>query len=98
MSDHLTIAQVKAAKPGQEVKVGGDVVPGSVRWDDVSRSLKFMLAGEGDQIAVVYQGVAPNDFRPGSPLLVEGTYSSSGVLLATSIATTTSPLCKACHG
>ncbi len=98
MTDHLTIAQVKAGKAGQEIKVGGDVVPGSVSWDNASRSLKFILAGGGDQIPVIYEGVAPNDFKPGSPLLVEGTYSSSGVILATSLATTTSLLCKACHG
>ena len=98
MPDHLTITQVKADKAGQKVKVGGGVVPGSVRWDNVSRSLKFILAGEGDQMPVVYEGVAPDDFKPGSPLLVEGTYSSSGVFLATSLETTTSPLCKACHG
>ena len=97
MTDHLSIAQVKADKAGQEVKVGGDVVPGSVSWDNVSGSLKFMITGDGDQIAVIYKGVAPSDFKPGSPLLVEGTYSSEGVILATSIETTTSPLCKACH-
>ena len=97
-SDHLTIAQVKADKAGQEVKVGGDVVPGSVSWDNDSSSLKFMLASEEGQMPVVYEGVAPNNFKPGAPLLVEGTYSSSGVFLATSLATTTSPLCKACHG
>ena len=98
MAEHLTIAQVKADKAGQEVKVGGDVVPGSVSWDNDSSSLKFMLASEEGQMPVVYEGVAPNNFKPGAPLLVEGTYSSSGVFLATSLATTTSPLCKACHG
>lgn len=98
MTDHLTIAEVKADKSGQELKVGGDVVPGSVSWDNDSRSLKFMLAGEGGEIQVVYEGVAPNDFKPGAPLLVAGTYSPSGVFLATSLETTTSPLCKACHG
>ncbi len=95
---HLTVAQARVDTSGREIKVGGDVVPGSVIWENASHSLKFMLAGEGDQIPVVYRGVAPNGFKPGSPLLVEGTYSSSGVFLATSLATTTSPLCKACHG
>ncbi len=98
MTDHRTIAEVKADKSGQELKVGGDVVPGSVSWDNDSRSLKFMLAGEGGEIPVVYEGVAPNDFKPGAPLLVAGTYSSSGIFLATSLETTTSLLCKACHG
>ena len=50
MADNLTIEQVKAEKAGQEVKVGGDVVPGSVKWDNISRSLKSIIAGGGDQI------------------------------------------------
>ena len=98
MPAHITVTQAKADTSGLKVKVGGDVVPGSVSWDNASRSLNFTLAGEGDQLTVVYKGVAPNDFRPGSQLLVEGMYSPSGIFQATSLVTATSPLCKACHG
>ena len=98
MPDHITIAQARGDMAGQEVKVGGDVVPGSIGWDDASRSLRFTLAGEGDELPVVYQGLAPKDFKPGSPLVVEGRYAASGVFMATSLTTRSSPLCKACHG
>ncbi len=97
MPDHITIAQAKG-ESGQVVKVGGDVVPGSINWDDATRSLTFMLTGEGDWMPVAYRGLAPNDFKPASALVVEGTYASSGVFEATSITTRSSPLCKACHG
>ena len=50
ISDHDTIAQVKPDKAGQEIKVGGDVVPVSVSLDDALHSLKFTLAGEGDKL------------------------------------------------
>ena len=97
MPDHISIAQAKG-EPGQVVKVGGDVVPGSINWDDATRSLTFMLTGEEDRMPVAYRDLAPNDFKPGSALVVEGTYASSGVFEATSITTRSSPLCKACHG
>ena len=98
MADHLTVTQAKTDGTGQAIKVGGDVVPGSVDWDYETRSLRFTLSGDGDEISVFYEGVAPNDFEPGAPLLVEGTYSADGGFRATSLATTTSPFCKACHG
>ncbi|MDP2931465.1 MAG: cytochrome c maturation protein CcmE [Chloroflexota bacterium] len=97
MPDHITIAQAKG-ESGQVVKVGGDVVPGSINWDDATRSLTFTLTGEGDQMPVAYAGRAPNDFKPGSALVVEGTYTASGIFHATSLTTKSSPLCKACHG
>ena len=96
--NHITIAQAKADKSGQAVKVGGEVVPGTINWDNASQSMTFMLADEGDRMQVAYQGRAPNDFKPGAALVVEGEYSSAGMFLANSLTTRGSPLCKACHG
>ncbi len=96
MPEHITIAQA-AERVGQQVKVGGDVAPGSIRWDNASGSLSFILTGEGNRMPVVYPGLAPKDFKPGSALVVEGTYARNGVFEAISITTTSSPLCKACH-
>jgi cytochrome c-type biogenesis protein CcmE len=97
MPNHIPIAQARG-EIGQVVKVGGDVVPGSVNWDEATRSLTFLLSGEDDRMPVTYRGLAPKDFKPGIAMVVEGTYVSNGVFEATSITTTTSPLCKACHG
>ena len=97
MPEHITIAQATGDRAGQAVKVGGDVVPGSISWDNASGLLRFTLTGEGDRMPVVYPGRAPNDFKPGSALVVEGTYALDGVFEATSLTTRSSPLCKACH-
>src|SRR3990172_12818663 len=83
--DHITIAGAKADKSGQAVKVGGEVVPGTINWDNASQSMTFMLADEGDRMQVEYQGRAPNDFKPGAALVVEGEYSSSGIFQAKSL-------------
>lgn len=96
--NHITIAQAMGGRSGQVVNVGGEVVPGSISWSNTSQSIGFILTGEGDRMQVIYQGKAPNDFRPGSKVVVEGTYDASGVFKATSLDTRRSPLCKACHG
>lgn len=96
MPEHITIAQA-IGRAGQAVKVGGDVVPGSINWDNASGLLRFTLTGEEERMPVVYRGLAPDDFKPGSPLVVEGTYSLNGVFEATSLTTRSSPLCKVCH-
>ena len=97
MPEHITIAQAVGDRAGQEVKVGGDVVPGSISWDNASGSLSFTLTGEGDRMSVVYLGLAPKDFKPGLAMVVEGRYALNGVFEATSITSRSSPLCKACH-
>ena len=95
--EHITIAQAIRDQAGQAVKVGGDVVPGSISWDNASGSLSFTLTGEGDKMSVVYPGLAPKDFKPGLALVVAGTYADNGVFEATSLTSRSSPLCKACH-
>jgi len=99
MAEHLSVAEANALPPGQEARVGGDVQPGSVSWDNSTGSLVFTLTGDDHQdLRVSYPDVAPNDFKPGSKVLVEGTTSAAGAFQATSLQTTTSPLCRACHG
>ena len=97
MPNHIPVAQAKE-EPGQVVTVGGEVVPGSINWDESTRSLTFILNGDGERMPVAYRGLAPNDFKPGLAMVVEGTYTTAGVFEATSITSQSSPLCKACHG
>jgi len=98
MAEHLSVPEANALPAGQEARVGGDVQPGSVGWDNSTGSLVFTLTGDGQDLRVSYPDVAPNDFKPGSKVLVEGTTSTTGAFQATSLQTTTSPLCRACHG
>ena len=95
--EHITIAQAMVDRSGQSIKVGGEVIPGSISWNDASQSISFALTGEGKRMQVVYQGRAPNDFKPGYPMVVEGTFNTSGVFEAKFLTSRSSPLCKACH-
>ena len=54
------------------VRLGGQVVPGSVQWNAEALDLRFQLQ-EGDQIvSVVSKGAPPAMFREGQGVIVEG--------------------------
>ncbi|HEX2772753.1 MAG TPA: cytochrome c maturation protein CcmE [Micromonosporaceae bacterium] len=61
----------------ERVRLGGEVVPGSLRRSgDV---LVFRLAEAGREIPVEQRGVPPETFREGEGAVVEGTLSADGV-------------------
>lgn len=59
--------------PQGTVRVGGQVVPGSVRWDPDRRLLRFRLRDERASIRVVQRAAPPALFRGGTGAVVEGT-------------------------
>ncbi len=68
---------------GQMVRVGGGVVPGSIRYDTNSGTLRFLLRGEqGEEIAVVYSGRVPNIFRDNAHAILEGNLDTQGTFRA----------------
>ncbi|TYB98945.1 cytochrome c maturation protein CcmE [Micromonospora sp. WP24] len=64
----------------ERVRLGGAVVPGSLRRDgDV---VVFKLAEAGHEIVVRQRGVPPETFREGEGAVVEGRLSTDGVFRA----------------
>jgi cytochrome c-type biogenesis protein CcmE len=61
------------------VKLGGQVVPGSVKWDAQSVDLRFQLTGGTKAIAVHAQKAPPQMFKEGQGVIVEGKLNRSGV-------------------
>ncbi|UCF20835.1 MAG: cytochrome c maturation protein CcmE [Gemmatimonadota bacterium] len=76
---------------GTSVRLGGMVVPGSVRWDADRRELNFQLADEGGTIEVYNAGIPPQMFLEAAdrkePIgaVVEGTLTREGVFRATNL-------------
>lgn len=72
---------------GENVKVNGRVVGGSVEQDTEERILRFTIIDvEGEKsLPVVYQGVVPDTFTPGSEVVLEGYLDSAGVFQANNI-------------
>ena len=72
---------------GENVKVNGRVMAGSVEQDTEDRILTFIIVDvEGEKsLPVVYQGVVPDTFKTGNDVVVEGYLNSSGVFQANNI-------------
>ena len=64
----------------QPVRLGGQVVPGSVVWDAERLDLRFRVTdGDGSEVAVHSKGAPPQMFRDGMGVVVEGRYGRGGV-------------------
>jgi len=85
---YLTVSEV-LAKPAEDLtdtqKVGGIVTAGSVEWDPKTLKLSFKLEDQQANLIVNYSGVVPDSFKPGTEVIVEGTYRGSGNFWATTI-------------
>lgn len=64
----------------ERVRLGGDVVPGSLRRE--GDLVVFKLAEAGHEIVVYQRGVPPETFREGESAVVEGHLSTDGVFRA----------------
>ncbi len=69
---------------GENVRVNGQVAPGSVEQEAQGRILRFTMVDiEGkESLPVVYQGVVPDTFQVGGEVVVEGHLNSDGVFQA----------------
>ena len=67
------------------VRLGGQVVPGSVVWDAERLDLRFRITDVGKEVAVHSKGAPPQMFRPGMGVVVEGRYNADHVFQATSL-------------
>ena len=85
---YLTVSEVLAS-PTEELtetqKVGGLVTAGSVQWDPKTLKLSFKLEDEQANLIVNYSGVVPDSFKPGTEVIVEGTYRGDGNFWAKTI-------------
>lgn len=65
---------------GQHVRLGGRVVPGSIRH--TGPQITFALTDGQREVAVVHQGDPPGTFREAQDAVVEGVPASDGVFHA----------------
>lgn len=57
---------------GQRIRVGGLVVPGTVKRDENSLKVSFKLIDTGPQVTVYYDGILPDLFREGQGIVANG--------------------------
>ena len=85
----LTTKELLARGPNaydRPVRLGGQVVPGSVQWDAERLDLRFRLTdGDGSEVVVHSTGAPPQMFRDGMGVVVEGRYGRGGVFESSSL-------------
>jgi cytochrome c-type biogenesis protein CcmE len=64
---------------GSNMRLGGMVEAGSVRWDPDARELRFRLKDETRTVEVLSSGAPPQMFSEGIGAVVEGVWTSEGV-------------------
>ncbi|BFT29421.1 cytochrome c maturation protein CcmE [Alteromonas sp. D210916BOD_24] len=57
---------------GQRLRIGGMVVPGSVKRDNESLAVSFELIDTGPTVRVTYTGILPDLFREGQGIVATG--------------------------
>ena len=70
---------------GVPVRLGGQVKPGSVKWDASTLDLRFAITDGKGEIQVRSKGAPPQMFRDGMGVVVEGRYESGGMFQATNL-------------
>lgn len=84
----LTPQELLAKGPeavGVPVRLGGQVKPGSTRWDAKTLDLRFTVTDLKRDVPVQSTGAPPQMFRDGMGVIVEGRFSQSGVFQATNL-------------
>lgn len=85
---YITVSELQArgaAAAGQQVRVNGKVVPGTIVRDSAANALRFTMFDEGGQMPVVYRGIVPDIFNDEAEVVVEGRYTSDGVFQASTL-------------
>ncbi len=83
---YITVDQYAARSANTPVRIGGHVVPGSIRWDNATRTMRFTVAGDNSRVEVVYRGAIPDSFRDGVTAILDGARTTDGAFFATTLA------------
>lgn len=70
---------------GVPVRLGGQVKPGSVKWDAQSLDLRFTVTDGAGEVPVRSTGAPPQMFRDGMGVIVEGRVGAGGVFAASNL-------------
>ena len=80
-----TEAVDKRIGPGTPVRLGGLVMPGTLRYDPQTRALVFGLTDGTTNVTVVGDGAPPALLKEGAGAVVEGAYAADRTFRATSV-------------
>ena len=94
----VTPGELQAAPiPGKQYRLGGMVLPGSLRWEPRSLDLTFTLSDGKATVPVKHHGTPPDLFGEGRGAVVEGSWMPDGYFKSSLILAKHSEEYKAPH-
>ncbi len=67
---------------GQRLRIGGMVVPGTVKRDEQTLAVSFDLVDTGPTVTVTYAGILPDLFREGQGIVATGRLTEQSLIVA----------------
>ncbi|MBD1389831.1 cytochrome c maturation protein CcmE [Neiella sp. HB171785] len=67
---------------GQRLRIGGMVLPGSVKRDENSLKVRFDLFDQGPLVTIEYDGILPDLFREGQGIVANGVLTGPSTIKA----------------
>jgi len=87
---YMTVSELQAegaSLNGQQVRVGGDVVDGSIVRGDIGEEIRFEVTDGVSTIKMVYNGDVPDIFADNAEVIATGTMGRDGVFVAEELLT-----------
>lgn len=82
---YVTVDEYAARASTSPVRVGGQIVPGSIQWDSATRTMRFQVSGDRATLPVVFRGAVPDAFRDGATTILEGAPAPNGDFVASGV-------------
>jgi cytochrome c-type biogenesis protein CcmE len=80
-----TEARDRGVSAGTAVRLGGLVEAGSLRYEEQTRDLRFVITDGTTRVTVVGSGAPPALLRGGAGAVVEGSFAADGTFRATQV-------------
>jgi len=80
-----TQVQAKEAPQGRAFRIGGMVVPGSLKRQADGVTVEFVVTDTAKNVPVVYKGILPDLFKEGKGVVTQGTLGGDGVFYASEV-------------
>ena len=80
-----TQVEAKEAPQGRAFRIGGMVVPGSVKRQSDGVTVQFVVTDTAKNVPVVYKGLLPDLFREGKGVVTQGKLGGDGVFYASEV-------------
>ncbi len=82
---YVTVAELHAQAPdlyGERIRMAGNVAEGTIQKGEDQLFTRFTMVQDSEKVDIEYQGITPDMFVDGAEVIVEGSYTESGIFQA----------------